>query len=61
MFYFLCLKCSNVIQEKHSLRLKIESLTNRLSDTKETLAQSNIKVTNLSLTKIDIHSKKDYI
>lgn len=59
MFDYLSIELSTISQEKHSFRLEIETLMNKLTDTKIIVARANINVTNLSLTNANFHTKKD--
>lgn len=58
MFNYLCQHLSKLNQEKHFVRLETDTPMECLSDITNTPSLTNIKVTNLSLTNIDLHSKK---
>lgn len=59
MFDNPCHHLSKVNQEKHSLKLEIDTLIKNLSKIENTLALTNTKVTNISLTNIDLNFKKN--
>ncbi|CAI9299649.1 unnamed protein product [Lactuca saligna] len=50
MFNYLCHHLSKVNKEKHMLRVELDTLMNNLSSIKKTLAFTNSKVTNLTLS-----------
>lgn len=59
MFNFLCLHLSKVNQEKRSHKVEIETLMNKIIEFEKSLTSTSIKVTNISLTNVDLHTKKD--
>lgn len=58
---YLCQDLSKYNQKGHSFRFVIDTLMENLSNIENTLSLTNTKVTNLSITNIDLHSKEDRI